>query len=512
MSEHESGTSVRLPPPVEVDQRMSRAAWREEQQQRLEHSRQPIGPATFQSWSFRSHPAMVAVAVDALKASEPGWVPTWVTAPVEGDAPDQTRRMHVADADASPVDAGRDGQIAWLDWLGTEIEDRQRATWRRAWTSGPEDLEAAAIWTGLLHGNPWSVRERCESAWLPLVDRVFAGVIHSRDLPPQVARRVRQDLRDAFFLRLLGPAYPGWRELAVRVLETRAPIDGPARELGSAVEAAGGCITSRRGWASTVASVLPTLPDREGRATRAATWVQQPGRLEALLDLHVLLRLIDRAPSDLGSAWRIVTQNRGKARGRLRALAVERSDLGGLLELDALGERTRVALARWAWAWAWQELAHDFSFDGDRPLSPPCDATFEILEPLDDDGSDALAVWVLLVALKGRSPHLRRWVHEGGTGDRDSTWARLQADLPQALRDPDGGYRRVRIHLHDTLDPIEASWRPLMRELASLKPGRTLKRTFLQTIEPVWHAQVPLPRSGFPTFQEHLRQELGDGS
>lgn len=509
--EHESGTSRRLPPSVEVAQRMTRAAYREEQDRRLALGQQPIGAAMFGSWAFADDPSMVAVAVEALLASEPAPVPTWVTLPVQGEGPAQTRRMHVAGADPTPIEAGRAGQIAWLDWLGAEVDDRERASWRRPWTPTEHDTPAAAIWAGLVQGHPWAVRAQCEALWLPLVDRVFAGVLTSRDVPRDVIERVRRDLRDAFFLRLLGPEHPGWRELAVRVLETVAPLDGPAEQLGEGVEAAGTCIASRRGWASTVASVLPTLPDREGRSVRAASWVQQPGRLEALLDLHVVLRLLERAPSDASTAWRIVTQNRGKARGRLRALAVEQADLSGVLTLDALAERTDVALARWAWAWAWQELAHDFSFNGDRALSSPCGATIELLEPVDDDGADALGVWVLLVILKGRADHLRRWVHDGGTGDRDSTWARLQADLPRELKDPDGGYRRVRIHLHDTLEAIEASWRPLMRELADLKPGRTLKKAFLARLEPVWHTAIPLPRSGFPTFRDHLRQELGDG-
>lgn len=493
---------------------MSREAWSQEHEERRVHATHQANrpdPTVFRAWAFADDPALVARAHQALLASTPAATPAWLLAAAPATpAPDQTRRQHVLPLGTEVAEQGRAGQIAWLDWLGSEVDDRERRSWAQAYDAVPADDAAdAAIWAGLIHGSPWGVRDACEARWLPIVERVFLGVLAGRELPVDVRHRVIADLREAFFFRLLGPENPGWRDIAVRVLETVAPLVGPGTALGAAArKEAGGCLSRRGGWAQTLQHLLPDAPDREGRAVVATRWFEDPTRLEALIDLHVVLRLIERQPADLDTAWRIVTQNRGKARGRLRALLGSTRRWDGLFALDGLSRRTDAALARYAWSWAWQELAHDFSFDASRTVTPPCEPQDDGFEPLTHDGADALDTWVLLVLLKGRLPHLQLWVRTGGTGDRDSTWARLQQQLPGDLRSPDQGYKRVRIHLADHLDPILGEWSSTLVALLQITPGRHLKEAFLTVLRQRWHPAIELPRSGFPTFQDHIRAAI----
>ncbi|MCA9572027.1 MAG: hypothetical protein KC656_29515, partial [Myxococcales bacterium] len=241
------------------------------------------------------------------------------------------------------------------------------------------------------------------------------------------------------------------------------------------------------------------------RALETAALLADLGSFERLLDLHTALRLLETSPETPAEAWRVVAQNRGKARGRLRALvARETAWLPALLALDALGARSAAAIARFAWSWAWQELAVDFPFDPDRPVTPPCEALPADFVPLDEAGRAPLPTWVLLVVLKGRDLHLERWVATGGTGDRDSTWARLMKDLPSGL-----AYPAVRHALAELLPELLAAHRPVLERLAALPGGRTLKTDTTALLAPGWHPDVPFPRAGFPTFVAHAGSFLG---
>ncbi|MEZ4316880.1 MAG: hypothetical protein R3F61_05240 [Myxococcota bacterium] len=502
---------------------MSTAEWVEEREERRAFAlSSPPAHAAFRSWSFAAHPALLAVAARALDAASPapsGPALALALAPTPAGLPDTraTRRTHerglvdsraLAPLDDTPAN-GRAWQVAELDRLGREVEDRERRSWRRSWPQDPaRDAGAAEVWAALFSGNPWGLRERCEALWLGPAMRSFAGVLTARELPMDVRASVLDDLREAFFYRLLGDrtSTPGWLEIAARVVETVEPVIGPAHTLSSTGRAAAaGCVTSRAGWGATTAAVFADLPDREGRAGALAGLFEDPAVLEALLDLHTVLRLLDVQPDDRAAMWRVVTQNRGKARGRLRALVSrEASWLPVLLALDGLQARTEVAVARFAWSWAWQEMSRGFSFDAGRPTTPPCEDVPDTLAPLADDLS-AMRTWVLLVVLKGRYAHLERWVRTGGTGDRDSTWARLLKDLPPHYLDPDGGYKRVRIHLHEGLVGHADSLRVLLADIADLSIDRQLKDRMLALIEPVWSREIPQPRSGFPTFVENAR-------
>lgn len=494
---------------------MTATAWAAEREERsrfaIEASKEP-GASVFRSWRFAETP-LAQVALTHLRASRPPvGLTRWALVVPSASGADQTRRNHertLRPAEADPALA-RAAQIAMLDWAGREVEDRERRAWQRGWTADPDaDARATALWQGLAGGSPWEVRTLAELLWLKPATRAFAAVLASRDLPRSVQRRVLDDLREGFFYRLLGDGEgpPGWAEIAVRVLETVAPVEGPAATLSEkGREQAGRCITHRTGWGRTVAEIWADRPDSGSRALAAAATLADHSTTEALLDLHTVLRLIDASPETPAEAWRIVSQNRGKARGRLRALVANESGwLPVLTALDAIDARSRAAVARFAWAWAWQELAHDFPFDPSRAVTPRCDPIDQVFLPLSSAERAPLATWVLLVTLKGRHDHLQRWVATGGTGDRDSTWARLLKDLPVGLSNAEA-YPRVRHALSETLDEHLDGWTPVLRRIAEAKVDRKLKRLLTTLLEPHWHADVPFPRSGFPTFVAHARE------
>jgi len=519
----ESGTVGSLPLLVEPERRMSRAEWTEQREERRVFALSlPDPPTVFRSWAFADHSPLVTVASRALRLQEPAPSPASLSlalAPTPlGPELSATRRVHESSLTRlEPVPNDSAHRAAWriaeLDRLGREIEDRERRSWVREWpVDATRDADAAEVWAALFSGNPWGLRDRCEELWLATATRSFSGVLAARDLPSEVRSQVLSDLREAFFYRLLGDGHstPGWAELAVRVLETIGPVIGPASTLSQQSRSlAGQCVTSRAGWARTTAALFATLPDREGRATAVAELFHDPATFEAVLDLHVALRFLQALPDDRRASWRLVTQNRGKARGRLRALvSADRYWLSALLAVDSLHARTQAAVARFAWSWAWQEMSRGFSFDAGRATTPPCRSLPPGLPPLTDDSASALPTWVLLVLLKGRWAHLERWVRTGGTGDRDSTWARLLKDLPDRVGDPDGGYKRVRIHLNRELVRYLEANQPVLQALSVLPIDRRLKNRVLARIEPSWHPEIALPRSGFPTFVENARRAL----
>lgn len=458
----------------------------------------------------------------------------WAALAEPGDLPDPGDRVVAArlhrrwlrERARGEVAPTRRHRLAWalyeLDALAEEVTLRERDAWAAVvhTSSAEEDAASAALWAGWFTGDPWSGRSRWEALYLPAATRSFAAVCAAREVPAAVRERALSDLREGFHYRLLGAgdAPPGWAELAVRVLETAGPVEAVARVLSEAGwTRLATCAAHRGGWADTLAHAWP---DRAEPVARARAFVERIRTelpwVETLLDTHVVRRLVLAWASDeTPRPWRVATQNRGKARGRLRAVATGEAGptlLQALLDLDALHARTVDGVRRYAWAWAWQELATDFAYGLSEPVTPPCTAREPELAPFGDEEAAALRTWLLLVVLRGRLGHLRRWVRTGGTGDRDSTWARLLTDaLPAALRDdPPPGYRRVRADLADTLDDHLEALRPTLRALADLPEGRGLRAAFTSRLEPGWHAAVPFPRSGFPTLQRHARAEAED--
>ena len=126
---------------------------------------------------------------------------------------------------------------------------------------------------------------------------------------------------------------------------------------------------------------------------------------------------------------------------------------------------------------------------------------------LRDEALACLQTWLLLVVLKGRVHHLRRWVETGGTGDRDTTWGRLLSEsLPPHLTSEH--YRAVRLELARDLERRLARNEPVLEQIVALPRGRGLRAAFEAALGDWWHDDVPLPRSGFPTFVRHAEAYL----
>ena len=421
--------------------------------------------------------------------------------------------------------------LAELSWLGESIENSERKAWKiEEYRADPvRDEVVRGMWEAWFDGTPWSIRDGWEEIFLDPARRVFRAVLEAGRVPLDARRRCVDDLGEAFFFALVGGRASetiGWVELAVRTMESHA--QGPLPTLCGVLPAerwdlVSRCAVSRGHWVQTAGRIWPGH-----RGTRArALALRAEGRrdrdvIERLLDLHVAMRLIENwaspaVGSSLDRDWTVVTQNRGRARGRLRAVVSGDPEAvrSPLLALDALYARTLAAVKRYAWAWAWSEARLGFSFSLDRPVTPACVVTEAGLEPVADAAVPHVRTWLLLVILRGRLDHLRRWASQGGTGERDSTWARLLAqDLPESLRDPvqpgrrTRTYQRLRAHLGDHLEEHLSTLAPRVRAIGELPIGRGLRRGFEALVGPFWSSAVSLPRAGFPSFVANAERAI----
>lgn len=439
----------------------------------------------FAGWAFAGRAAFVAMVRAAL-----------------AEAPIAAREGEAAD------DVG----LARLAALGQRLADA-RAAWDRArYPADPMDATIAGCWTRWAAGNPFHDQRK----WLALLEKpvvaAFRQALSARPLPPDVVARAIGDLRDALFYQLIGGrgGVSGFAELAAHALEM-AP-GGPIAPLVEVLSPTGratvaNCVSRRGHWPSTLERALPNLAGPGERALH----VQRAELDDALAwaELHTALRLVASWGGDGGDDerdWAIVTQNLGRSRGRLRAVAASEPPAAlveALVRVDGLAERTRAAARRWGWSWAWEALSRGFSFDLDQPVIRPCRVEPGV-EPLDADDQAVLDGWFVLAVLRGRGATVRRWCTEG-KGDADGTWGRLLLELPEGLRDPDGGFVRVRAGLADGWDARVASTAPVLREIAALPPSRKLKDAFWAVAGPAWPEAIARPRGGFPTFVEHAR-------
>ncbi len=495
----------------------------------------------FQSWRFADQPALRDLALaqlgEATLRPEPAVMaalpaPEDTLSPPGSDDGELSLGLHRRRLRQLGLTCEGD-PLAWaideLDFLGSEIARKEREAWiARPFPDQPEkDAASRTLWTQWFDGDLWSGRETWEHLFLGPCAAVFQGVLGVRHVPADVRDRVLDDLREGFFFQLLGSrdGLPGWLEVAVRTLETHpdGPVDGLAALLGEADRRrVGRCVNRRGSWPRTAARIWPDLPHAKARAAvLAAALGDSPTDLEAWLDLHTVTRLL-RAwgqgvdPEDPG--WRIVTQNRGGARGRLRA-ALAAGDPAGLAgpltALPALYARTRHAIERYAWSWAWQQITLDFPFDAAEPVTPPCQRLPDGLAPLGEAETPTLRCWLLLVLMKDRQSHLRRWARTGGTGDRDSAWARLLSEaLPEALQDPRPPgrrartYQRLQLELALNLDDHLDALMPQLHQLAAIQGKSGLRGRFAEVLADTWRPEVPLPKGGYPAARRHLAAAL----
>ena len=395
--------------------------------------------------------------------------------------------------------------LADLDVLGDRVERLERLGW--APPPAPANPSLVAAWSAVFDGRPWDHRRVWTRLGLTRAREVVRAVARQRKLPDAVLRRVLTDLEENDLLVLFGDGegVPPWLDVALTVLE-QAP-EGPVTSLAGCLEPSGwdrlgGCLRRRGAWPATFASAPGLGPPRDAEA------------LEGVLDLHVLRQVLltvgAAPPLPLERAWRVVRANRGRMRGRLRALLAG----GGrevirarLLQHPSLFKATDRALARFWLHQVWQERRRDFTWDGKNLTTPPCaplEAPAAAAPPLD---LAALRTWVLLVVLRGRYEHLQRWAEEGSTGDRDSTWGRLLADqLPAVLASGAAGardLRPLRDHLSMNLSDVITALLPTLEAVAAAAPGPGQRDAIRQALAPDWHPEVDFPQRRFAELREH---------
>ncbi|MCB9743964.1 MAG: hypothetical protein H6740_15295 [Alphaproteobacteria bacterium] len=436
--------------------------------------------------------------------------------------------------------SSREAIAATLEGLGfwsQEVERRERAAWtEESYKIDPmRDAVAQGLWRRWFQGRFWEDQEDWERFLRGAVTRTIAGVVLERGVPRHRQAPLVRELRESLFMRLVGQdllrrplerrqsaeQLDGFLELAVRTLETAepGPVDALAEIAGPEVWSwASRCPRARRSFAEALEVFGgPELPEPHARAERFRREApEDPRLLEALLDLQVALRLV-RAMEEGLDPWSVVTNNRGKARGRLRALLAQAEPAGlegPLLALDALAARTLTAARRYAWAWARELLRHDLAVDALGGVTPPCEPPPPEVPAMSAEERRALATWTLLVALKGRLPQLLTWCTQG-TSDKDTTWGRLLSDsLPEALRDPpqpgerQARYSRVRAELALGLDDWTQALVAPLEAVAAQSPGRDLGARTWAALEPAWDATVEFPSRGFPSLRRGAAESL----
>lgn len=438
--------------------------------------------------------------------------PAWVHAVTEAVA---ERTFEPRPDESGPSDRFL---LARLRAVGARLRDAREAWEEERFAARETDELVAQRWREWGQGNPWAGQEDWIRLLLRPVTRSFRLALASRPPPPHVVERAIGDLRDALYYQLVSG---GFTELAAYVLETApggpvAPVFEALSERGRALVAR--CVSRRGHWPKTLSAVLPGAGAGERALMLLEGTTSGQAKVANWIELHVLMRLIDawsQEPGDGDRDWAIVTQNQGRARGRLRAVALlepAQHLAEQVAALPSLTERTRTAARRWAWSWAWEEVARGFSFHIEQSVIRPCRSVSGDM-PLDEDALACLESWLLLAILRGRGRTVHRWCRDGA-GDTDGTWGRLLKQLPNSMRDVDGGYVRVRVALVQRWGELCGALRPLLQRVAELSADRTLKARFWEIAGSVWHDAIPKPRGGFPASVKHAgewvrsRQEL----
>lgn len=472
------------------------------------------------SWSFSSDPAACDRILDRLCETPPVPEPAHLAAtlgPVPATGPDpagaQEQRAHLFSAAQG---AGLDGAdpVAWglegLAWVGGRIHQTERVTWQQGVDVNPlRDGAHAVLWSQFLDGQFWDAQADAESLWLPAAKRGFAAALRARGVPAPDRKQYVADYAEAFFWMLLGgrDATPGWKEVAVRLLERD----------GSSAPAALAAHLGPEGWSWVLrcpSASSPTwraarrwaLPDHPNPLSEAWHLCRQgpadPGWMEHLLDGLVAQRLV-AAWSGVGTetgprtspkqAWDVVLRNRGRTRGRLRAVLLETAGdaLLAIPSLPGLAAATHQALAAVGWSQAHVVLHKHGLPSWDSSLTPTCEAPPPLQPLLSAQDEAVLRTWMLLVVLRGRWAQLDHWGRTGTWRTRpDSGWGRLLKDgLPPRLGQDGAGYARIQAHLTLHGPRLWADLRPVLEAVAATTKGREIRAA----VEPCWEPEVGLP-------------------
>ncbi len=473
------------------------------------------GSRLLAAWSWSTHPEAVLELVARVRPADTvdtrrleAWAWAHAEGSLEGTTEAELDRQVLEDVEpaSSPSQAGG---LVWLARVGEEVRRREDRAWRDVtYGADPRDAPAADLWRELLTGDfgPDAPRNFVRLFGGP-VRRAFKGVCDSLRLPPEV---VRVRVEEAFEMADgLAWAAPG--DLAARVLET---VGEPLGALSTALESDSlgrvrTCVRHRRLWRD----LEPLLSDE----VRGET-------LGVGADLVVTSRLLvaleaGRVPfHPLGlPGWGVVRANRGRLRGRLRAVLAEHplALAEALSGLDGLARRTDDAISRHAWAWAWREARTGFGFDPGRLRAPPCapEATgASMLEPLGPDDESAVLTLLLSLAGRGQWTALEAWLSGAAGRSLGATFYRYLGQAPDCVADPgteergNRGYQRLREHLQDEgLQRYLPQLKRVAQRVRAVPRGRGLRERLWNALEPDWRADLmDLPRRGVENICDNL--------
>lgn len=494
------------------------------------------------TWRFVTHSAVLDGLATQLNTKPPSPAPRHRCAvlapredlptpadPEESRTEAQWRRwleqhVHVRDA---PRWKAASWALAELSWIGEETE----RTWRVATSAlpSPDDESARRAWTAWPRLSTGDVRAWTfvmEGGWEALCWRdakrsLYAGMGSYR-MPYAYRAQILDDVQEAFPYLFMGDGdgSPGWKELAIRVLED-AGGEGQIAALAHALpegawELVRDCALRRAPWLRSSKRLGPRY-DELAQAT------QGRDRLEALLDLHVASRLIERwrveAACGVDTSWQATAHHRRRACGRLRALVRDAPGdalVNAVVELPGLAERTRKAVARYMWGWFFVypqgELNAVPREVTQRCVMPPPPATLvRRAEGLEVEAEERDLV--LYLYLRGLRPALMSYLI--CAGKPPTRLSEALADLSDTIADPGQlkprRYQALRASLRSTLPRYVRELTSTLREVAALEGSRSAKRAALARIlDPVWRSSQERPLHCIDKMIANARQILED--
>lgn len=388
--------------------------------------------------------------------------------------------------------------------LGEELDQRERVAWTTArFPAHPLDGASRDLWRQMLSNEVrLDTGRRLRKLHGGAIRRSFAAVGADLHLPPSVISAHADSAVDA--LEYL--PYGAHLDVAARIVEAAGePMASLAAVLTPETAAtAGACVTGRGAWSATSVALL-------GESAVLADVL--PRVLATGIDLHVTLRLIEHLGVEVPAGtsgglpgWLIVRQNRGKARGRLRAVVgMSPATLSAhLLPLQGLHARSEAAFARYAFDWAWREARAGFSFDMDRMRSPACVVPppgAPPLAPIPSASEPAVGTTLLSLVARGCWEDLGKWLDGAPSRDLSDAFYRCLKDAPDEVSDPQlpgaraRTYHRLRDHLEGALDTYRPMLDCVATRIAVLHEGRRLKDELHAALLPDWvAAATPLPQ------------------